>query len=90
MLVSHGANILATKPDGRNFADEAIGSNKALAEWWCKDSGLQQSGIPKESRSDMWQREGVSEKRYARFTQRHGLAACSQNDEWWEDELAVE
>ena len=30
-----GADMKATKLGGRNFADEALGSNKTLANWWC-------------------------------------------------------
>ena len=63
-----GADMTATKRNGRNFADEALGSNKKLAQWWCDTTGLQPSGAPKETRPGMFKREGVSAKRRARLS----------------------
>ena len=79
-LFGLGANMRATKPGGRNFADEALGSNKKMADWWCDKTGLQPSGAPKEAKTGIFKREGVSAKRHTRMVERR--AACSQT---WDD-----
>ena len=95
ILHALGADMMATKPGGRNFADEAMGSNKRLARWWCDISGLQPSGVAAQARAGIYKRDGVSEQRYNRLAvRRAGMgegnvrqsrAACSQtwgNDAW--------
>ena len=72
MLHRLGADMTATKPNGRNFADEAWGSNRKLAQWWCEVSGLQPSGVPRDPRAGLFHREGTSEKRYARYQEKKG------------------
>ena len=66
MLYACGADIHATKPNGRNFADEAKGSNAMLAKWWTGITGKESTGLPKDVRPDMFRREGVSDKRRQR------------------------
>ena len=65
-----GANIYATKPSGRNFADEARGSNKKLANWWKDLTGLEETGAPNDRRPDMFRREGCSDARKQRARER--------------------
>ena len=55
-------------------------SNKTLAAWWCDKTGLQPSGAPKEAKTGIFKREGVSAKRHTRMVERR--AACSQT---WDD-----
>ena len=62
-----GADMAATKPNGRNFADESIGSNRKLATWWTGISGLQPSGAPREPRIGIYKRREVSDKRHGRM-----------------------
>jgi hypothetical protein len=66
-LHESGADMKATKPGGRNFADEAKDANRALASWWSDISGLQPSGAPREPRIGIFRRGEVSDKRYARL-----------------------
>ena len=66
-LYESGADMKATKPGGRNFADEAKDANRALASWWSDISGLQPSGAPREPRIGIYKRREVSDKRHARM-----------------------
>ena len=66
-LHESGADMKATKPGGRNFADEAKDANRALASWWSDISGVQPSGAPRERRSGIYKRGEVSDKRHARM-----------------------
>jgi len=64
-LHERGANMTATKSNGRNFADEANGANKKLVSWWSDLCGLQPSSAPSEPRSCIFMRGGVPDKRHA-------------------------
>ena len=87
MLHQLGADMKATKPDGRNFADEAMSANRKLADWWCSVTGLQPSSVPRDLRAGLFHREGASDKRCARRVDRKEQkkqrratnAACSQS-----------
>ena len=87
MLRSLGANMMAIKSNGRNFADEAMVSNKKLALWWCSETGLKPSGVASESWAGLYHQEGTSGERYARFADEKDKkrqesdtnAACSQS-----------
>jgi hypothetical protein len=58
-----GANMLATLPDGRNFADLAKNPNKSMEQWWCRITKNEATSTTKQNREGTWRGEGLPEKR---------------------------